>query len=136
MNISVTRRFTFEAAHAISNYDGPCRNIHGHSYKLYITISGPVNENSDMVMDFTLLKKIVAENVIKKYDHAFITKKGENVWEIPDTYKIVFLDFQPTVERMLEDIYNLIFHEIPEGLILEKIVLCETENCQASWSRV
>ena len=38
--IRITREFTFEMAHALWNYDGPCRNIHGHSYKLYVTVFG------------------------------------------------------------------------------------------------
>ena len=62
--IRVTKSFTFEMAHALWNYDGPCRNIHGHSYELLVTISGhPItDENSPklgMVMDFGDLKKIV-----------------------------------------------------------------------------
>jgi len=67
--IRVTKEFTFEMAHALWNYDGPCRNIHGHSYKLYVTVFGnTLLDNTStklgMVMDFSELKKIVKKYVI------------------------------------------------------------------------
>ena len=69
--IRITKKFRFEAAHALYGYDGKCKNIHGHNYKLFVTVIGvPVNDNSNakegMVMDFGDLKKIVNTQIIEK----------------------------------------------------------------------
>ena len=45
--IRVTKSFSFEMAHALWNYDGPCKNIHGHSYKLFVTVKGGASENTE-----------------------------------------------------------------------------------------
>ena len=71
--IRVTKSFTFEMAHALWNYDGPCRNIHGHSYQLFVTVTGEPspdinNTKLGMVVDFSDLKKIVNENVVETFD--------------------------------------------------------------------
>ncbi len=62
--IRVTKEFPFEMAHVLWNYDGPCKNVHGHSYRLFVTLSGypsddPLNPKNGMVIDFSDLKKIV-----------------------------------------------------------------------------
>ena len=75
--IRITKEFKFEMAHALKGYDGPCRNIHGHSYELLVTISGyPITDTKSpklgMVMDFGNLKKIVRTAIIDIYDHALV----------------------------------------------------------------
>ena len=75
--IRLTKAFTFETAHALYGYDGKCKNIHGHSYKLYVTVKGiPSQDSNDvklgMVMDFGDLKKIVNEAVVDVFDHAIL----------------------------------------------------------------
>ena len=72
-NIRITKEFTIEMAHALHNYDGKCANIHGHSYQLAITLIGePISDDKNpklgMVMDFSVLKKIVNEEVISEFD--------------------------------------------------------------------
>lgn len=69
----IAKEFTFDAAHRLLNYDGPCANLHGHTYKLQIILSGPVQKNG-MVINFVDLKKIVTGRVISKLDHKFINK--------------------------------------------------------------
>lgn len=69
----IAKEFTFDAAHRLLNYDGPCANLHGHTYKLQIVLSGPVQKNG-IVIDFVDLKKVVTEKVISKLDHKFINK--------------------------------------------------------------
>ena len=78
--IRVTREFTFEMAHVLLNYDGPCRNVHGHSYRLFVTISGvPVNDTNNpkngMVIDFADLKSIVLNEIVNVFDHAVAVSK-------------------------------------------------------------
>ena len=75
--IRLTKEFSFEAAHALDGYDGPCREIHGHSYKLFVTVKGePVADAAEpkygMVMDFGELKRIVGRLIVDRYDHALV----------------------------------------------------------------
>ena len=75
--IRVTKEFSFEMSHVLWNYDGPCRNVHGHSYKLFVTIAGvPVSDSENpkngMVMDFTDLKKIVKHEIVDVFDHSVV----------------------------------------------------------------
>ncbi len=74
--IRLTKEFSFEAAHALDGYDGPCREIHGHSYRLFVTVKGrPSTTEGDpkcgMVLDFGVLKRIVHEEIVARFDHAF-----------------------------------------------------------------
>ena len=77
--IRLTKEFSFESAHALDGYDGLCREIHGHSYRLFVTIKGePVSEESNpklgMVMDFGDLKRIVNGEIIDRLDHSFVMR--------------------------------------------------------------
>ena len=72
--IRLTKEFSFEAAHALDGYDGPCREIHGHSYRLFVTVKGrPSTTEGDpkcgMVLDFGVLKRIVHEEIVARFDH-------------------------------------------------------------------
>ena len=75
--IRITKQFNFETGHALYGYDGACRNVHGHSYKLFVTVIGSPNDDSNnvkygMVIDFSDLKKIVKEEVVIPFDHATV----------------------------------------------------------------
>ena len=87
--IRLTKEFNFEAAHSLEGYDGACREIHGHSYRLFVTIKGePSCDSYDpkqgMVMDFGLLKSIVNEQIVSRLDHAFIMRRTEQGEQIKD----------------------------------------------------
>lgn len=69
--MKVTKEMTFDAAHMLSNYNGLCANLHGHTYKVQATIEDEMSTTDSMVMDFNDLKKIMSE-VIDRYDHALI----------------------------------------------------------------
>ncbi|MFC1655463.1 6-carboxytetrahydropterin synthase QueD [Patescibacteria group bacterium] len=73
----VTKKFKFDAAHFLTNYHGKCEKLHGHTYKLQVTVEGDVKEDG-MVMDFVELKKIVNERVISKLDHSSLNDTIEN----------------------------------------------------------
>ena len=78
--IRLTKEFSFEMAHTLDGYDGPCREIHGHSYRLFVTVKGrPKDDPSDskcgMVIDFGDLKRIVAEQIVGRYDHALVMRR-------------------------------------------------------------
>ena len=68
----ITKEFHFEAAHLLNFHKGLCKNLHGHSYKLYVTVQSQKLNEESMVVDFSLLKKIVEDIIIKKFDHSCI----------------------------------------------------------------
>lgn len=93
--IRITKIFTFETAHVLYNYDGKCKNMHGHSYKLFVTVKGnPINDlenpKNGMVVDFGDIKKIVKEEIIDVWDHAVLinalsrTKNWVKIWNKKD----------------------------------------------------
>ena len=140
--IRVTKEFRFEMAHALWNYDGPCRNVHGHSYILYVTIAGQPMNNPDeprngMVMDFGDLRKIVKENVVEKFDHALMVS-GFAPAETVEVYKkhfgnVIVSTYQPTCENLVADIAAIISHWIPAGISLHSVTLYETATSFAEW---
>ena len=74
--VRITKEFKFEMAHALHGYDGLCKNIHGHSYKLCVTVKGKIKNNKGnskdgMVLDFDILKSIVKPEIINKYGHDY-----------------------------------------------------------------
>lgn len=140
--IRLTKEFRFEMAHALWNYDGLCKHIHGHSYILQVTVIGQPNENENdpkcgMVMDFGDLKKIVKEEIVEKLDHAIVlNQKARNqlLFDIPQMFdKIHFVPYQPTCENLLLDFAQKIQARLPENIALHKLKLNETANSFAEW---
>ncbi len=141
--IRLTKEFNFEMAHALHNYDGACRHIHGHSYKLYVTVIGsPSSDNSDpklgMVMDFSVLKRIVIPLIVERYDHALLLPEVEGLEDlyssIADEYdKVEVVDFQPTCENMIILFADIIISNLPDGISLHHIRLHETATSYAEW---
>jgi 6-pyruvoyltetrahydropterin/6-carboxytetrahydropterin synthase len=140
--IKITKQFSFEMAHALRNYDGLCRNIHGHSYKMDITLAGqPLHdENSPkngMVMDFGDLKRLVNEEIISLLDHALVlnAKSDTQLIEVlKQNYEnIVTVDFQPTTENLLNFIAGKIQSRLPETVTLTCVRLRETDTSYAEW---
>ncbi len=140
--IRITKEFKFEMAHALKNYDGLCRNIHGHSYRLVVTVAGfPVTDvNSPklgMVMDFGDLKRIVKEVVVDKFDHALVINKNEDAGYIESLKKynkrLILVDYQPTSELMITDFAERIKEKLPGGIKLKYLKLHETVTSYAEW---
>ena len=69
---TISKEFTFDAAHNLVNYKGKCENLHGHTYRLRVTLMGTVDEKSGMIMDFGDLKSIVKERVVDRLDHNYL----------------------------------------------------------------
>ena len=141
--IRLTKRFTFEAAHALEGYDGACREIHGHSYWLFVTVAGePCSDGNDpkygMVIDFGVLKKIVGEEIVDRLDHAFVLRGTADGEAIKDALaarfgNIVTVDYQPTCENMLVDFAERLGRRLPEGVKLHSLRMYETESSYAEW---
>jgi 6-pyruvoyltetrahydropterin/6-carboxytetrahydropterin synthase len=109
--ISITKVFTFDSAHHLNNYNGKCKNVHGHTYKLEVTVKGVVDPNG-LVIDFHDLDDMVKNNVLDTIDHRYLNEVFE---------------FNPTCENIGIWIWQTIDKFISKtDCILEKIVLWET----------
>lgn len=140
--IRVTKEFQFEMAHALWDYDGACKNIHGHSYKLFVTIIGePVDDKNDpkngMVLDFGDLKKFVNSTIVNKFDHAVVfsslapTKDLFFSEQMFEKYEI--LSYQPTCELLVADFADRIKPMLPAHIKLFSLKLYETTTSYAEW---
>ena len=120
--IRLTREFSFEMAHFLPGYDGPCKNIHGHSFRLFVTVIGQPEENNQnpkegMVMDFQQLKSLVKKEIVDKYDHALLVKKGcfdEQFYNYSAFSNLIEKDFQPTSENLIVEFAHIIKENLPE----------------------
>jgi 6-pyruvoyltetrahydropterin/6-carboxytetrahydropterin synthase len=139
--IRLTKEFKFEMAHALKGYDGLCRNIHGHSYELLVTVTGiPVMDTTStklgMVMDFGDLKKIVRQSIIDEFDHALVLNR-----ESTDDFNVdaemfgrtILVDYQPTSENMLIDFVARLKDKMSADVRLHHLLLRETVTSYAEW---
>ena len=140
--IRITKEFKFEMAHALMGYDGPCRNIHGHSYELKVTLAGkPIADESNpklgMVMDFGELKKIVRKAIVDEFDHALLLNSKMPVVlidELKENFeRIIMVDYQPTSELMIIDFAERIQKMLPGNVKLKYLLLRETVTSYAEW---
>lgn len=136
----LTKIFHFEMAHAILGYQGACKNIHGHSYELHVTVSGGFNSDEyipvpGFVLDFKEIKKIVSSGIIQFLDHklvlsaAYLAKNGD----ICSQENVVVLDAEPTAENMLLYIQKVIRENLPPLIRLIELKLYETKDSYATW---
>lgn len=140
--IRITKQFNFEMAHALQNYDGPCKNIHGHSYELLVTVLGtpvndPTNPKNGMLIDFGDLKRLTLTNIVNKLDHALILNSTMPK-ELTDMLRahfanIVLVDYQPTSENMLIDFAKTLQSVLPTTVKLHSLRLRETGSSYAEW---
>lgn len=70
--MKITKEITFDSAHMLSDYQGKCNNLHGHTYKLQVVLEGEISKKTHMLMDFNALKDVLNETVMKNFDHAII----------------------------------------------------------------
>jgi len=140
--IRVTKRFHFEMAHTLYEYDGLCRNIHGHSYNLEVTLIGeprhqPGHPKDGMVLDFSDLKEIVKSKIVGRFDHALMVNRlvPEEQLELlhKTTDRIILVDFQPTTENIVAYIAQILQQHLPSDVSLYSIRLYETVTAFAEW---
>ncbi|MUP45052.1 6-carboxytetrahydropterin synthase [Gramella sp. BOM4] len=142
-NIRITKQFSFETGHALFGYDGKCRNVHGHSYKLSVTVIGqPISDMDNvkfgMVIDFGDLKKIVKSEIVDQFDHATVFNKNTPHVELAEELKsrghhVLLVDYQPTSENMVIDFSEKIKKQLPTHIKLHSLKLQETESSFAEW---
>ena len=141
--IRLTKEFSFETGHALFGYDGLCKNVHGHSYKLSVTVIGtPLEDSEDpkhgMVIDFSVLKKIVNNEIVIPFDHSTVLNILTPHIEIANEmekrgHKIIRVNYQPTSELMVIDFADKLLKKLPERIKLFSLKLRETETSYAEW---
>jgi 6-pyruvoyltetrahydropterin/6-carboxytetrahydropterin synthase len=142
-NIRITKQFSFETGHALYGYDGKCKNVHGHSYKLSVTVIGsPIEDRNNvkfgMVIDFSDLKKIVKEEIVDHFDHATVFNETTPHIELANELKtrghhVILVNYQPTSENMVTDFSQKIKNRLPNNIKLHSLKLQETETSFAEW---
>jgi 6-pyruvoyltetrahydropterin/6-carboxytetrahydropterin synthase len=121
----IGKRFTFEAAHLLPNHLGKCKNLHGHTYQLFVEIEGPISlqettPEKGMVMDYTNFSNIIKEEILYLFDHCNLNERLDN----------------PTCENLLRLFIEILQKKFNTGPIrLKSIKLKETENTWARWER-
>lgn len=129
--LKITKTFTFDAGHRLSDYEGKCRRLHGHTYTLWLTVEGDLN-TLGMVMDFGDLKDLFKDLIDSKFDHKMMLKNGDPINEairgvLPETDdSICWLEYNPTAENIVSDIVGMIKDKLPEGVKLVRAKLYET----------
>ncbi|MBP6432815.1 MAG: 6-carboxytetrahydropterin synthase [Ferruginibacter sp.] len=128
-------------AHAIYGYEGSCKNIHGHSYELHVSVSSDFRETTyiaspGFIIDFKEIKKLVQDSVIERFDHqlllssAYITSNPS----ISSLKNIVIFEAEPTAENLLIYIKNFLQKTFPDNIQLVHLKIFETKNSYAEWS--
>jgi len=129
-------------AHTLYEYDGLCRNIHGHSYYLEVTLTGqprnePKHPKDGMVLDFGEIKELVKTQIVNRFDHALMVNRlvPENHLNLlkQTNERIIIVDFQPTSENMVVYISEILEQHLPAGVSLFSIRLFETATSFAEW---
>lgn len=113
MRTAVTCAFTFEAAHQLPWHSGKCRELHGHGYRLEVTVEGPVGEHG-IVVDFADLRAVVHREVVSRYDHRYLNDLLPN----------------PTAELLAHEVWKRLE---AAGLDVTRLRLWETPD---SWVEV
>lgn len=141
--IRITKQFSFETGHALYGYDGKCKNVHGHSYRLDVTVIGkPIEDTGHvkfgMVIDFGDLKTIVKHEIVDVFDHATVFNKNtphvELARELSNRgHNVLLVDYQPTSEMMVIDFARKIKKHLPENIKLHSLKLQETATSFAEW---
>ncbi|OIQ27722.1 MAG: 6-carboxytetrahydropterin synthase QueD [Bacteroidetes bacterium MedPE-SWsnd-G2] len=141
--IRITKQFSFETGHALYGYDGKCKNVHGHSYKLSVTVIGsPIIDQSHvkngMVIDFGDLKHIVKNEIVDVFDHATVFNKNTPHLELAQELKqrghnVLLVEYQPTSEMMVIDFAQKITKQLPNHIKLHSLKLQETDSSYAEW---
>ena len=124
--ITVTKTIRFDAAHILTNHQGLCKNLHGHTYRVDVSVTQGDGDTSDMVIDFKDLKRIAIEVVCERFDHAFIyntESAGER--EIAavvekNGMRTVAIPFRSTAENLARMFFGELKARIP-GLSAVKV---------------
>ena len=111
MRTRVTRSFSFEAAHELPWHPGKCRRLHGHNYRVEVTVEGPLDQNG-VVLDFDELSAVVRRELVERYDHRFLNDLLEN-----PTAEVIAHDWWKRLEAAGLSLARLRVWETPESSV-------------------
>ena len=138
--IQVTKIFRFETAHAIHGYNGHCRNIHGHSYELHVTVISANDQGNYLpapgfIIDFKEIKKLVTSSVIEIFDHKVLLSRDFILANpaFASQENLVTWETEPTAENMLLFIKQTLNEKLPAEVTLVQLKLFETKDSYAEW---
>ena len=140
--VRVTKVFTMDMAHALFGYEGPCKNIHGHTYRLHVTLSGKIIADNasplnGLVIDFGDIKTLVHDKIISRFDHALVLHESAPYSIdrfLPDHFeKVILVPFQPSCECLMLHFRELIVNILPSQVKLVYLKLEETATSYAEW---
>jgi len=138
MNYEVTKSFEFDAAHRLVDYDGKCARIHGHRYKVLITLSSSKLDDSGFVCDFNELKNVVGEWIDENWDHKIILSVNDPLGQILSNSEfrtsIYYVPFNPTAENMAVFLFSSFRDVLNKGVVyLKSVTVFETPTCWATF---
>lgn len=140
--LSLTKVFHFETGHALHNYEGACKNIHGHSYELRVSITTSSSQKDQylaapgFIIDFKEIKKIVNKSVVGLLDHKLILSADylHHHPELKELENLIIWEFEPSAENILLFIRNTLLQELPNEIKLTKLLLYETKSSFVEWN--
>ncbi len=115
--MQVTKEFVFDAAHNLPHYHGKCERLHGHTYRLWVTVSARVDPATGIAYDFSHLSDLVKREVIDPLDHTYLNETIEN----------------STAENVTLWIWNRIAKHLPAEVLLNEVRLWETPTSAVSY---
>jgi 6-pyruvoyltetrahydropterin/6-carboxytetrahydropterin synthase len=138
----IATEFRWEMGHRLPNHKGECKNIHGHSYKMIIELSGELDAKSGMIVDFYDLGLIV-KPIVKKFDHSFLVYKNDTkllYFLTENKMKKVVTDYYGTVENICNNFIDLIVKGIKKSKLNNiysiTVKIYETPNSYAEMTKI
>jgi 6-pyruvoyltetrahydropterin/6-carboxytetrahydropterin synthase len=138
--IQITKIFQFEMAHALNGYAGACRNIHGHSYELHVTVSGRETHNGyipalGIIIDFKELKSWVKTRIVDTFDHKIVLSRDYITQhpELRHLENLFIMEAEPSAENLLHYMQQKLLSELPINIKLCELKLYETRDSYAKW---
>jgi 6-pyruvoyltetrahydropterin/6-carboxytetrahydropterin synthase len=111
----------FSAAHYLNDYQGPCKRVHGHNWKVKVLVSARDVDDHGMVMDLIELKKLL-EKCLNRFDHRILNEVSP-------------LDgMNPTSENIARVIYNWLAEGLPNQVTLDSVQVFETDDFSVIYS--
>ena len=111
---------TFAGAHNLRGYDGECERLHGHNWKVEVTLKSKELDKLGMVIDFKVVKKIL-EEILSRFDHSYLNELEE------------FHQENPTTENVSKLVYEKLNEKLPPEISVAKVKTWESENCAAAY---
>lgn len=142
--IEITRESTIAMAHRLFQYDGQCERLHGHNYRILVTVTSDGLNDLGMVADFADIKRVLFGGLDAEWDHRTILFENDplcaSLLALLDDGSIRPVPFNPTAENMAAHLGTVLFPAFLEkagmkGVTVSRVVVYETEKSAATWRR-